>query len=378
MKPLTSYLEKHQNDMLNDIQTLVRAESPTKDIEAVNDCGQILSQLFNTHLGLQPEVIEQTTTANHLRFQMGEATEQILIIGHFDTVWDHGSLPLEVKGNQFFGPGAIDMKGGIVQAIWAIKALNEMNVHLGKSIVFLCNGDHEGIASPTSRPYIEAEALKSEAVLVPEAPQGKTGALKTSRKGVLRFTVSFYGIAAHSGNNHEAGASANHELARQLIYLESLTDYSRGTTVNVGQIYGGTSVNVIPERAELKIDIRVTSAQEAERMNQLVQALQPYSPHVSLTIEGGIMRPVMERTEATAGLFHIAKEAAEEMGMTLTEAAVGGGSDGSFASALGVPTLDGLGTAGDGPHAEHEHILIDQLPYRASMMAHIVKQLADK
>lgn len=377
MKPLTSYLEKHQNDMLNDIQTLVRAESPTHDIEAVNKCGQILSQLFNTHLGLRPEVIEQTETANHLRFQIGEATEQILIIGHFDTVWEHGSLPLMVKGNQFFGPGAIDMKGGLVQAMWAVKALNEMNVNLEKSIVFLCNGDHEGIASPTSRPYIEAEAMKSDAVLVPEAPQGETGALKTSRKGVLRFTITFHGIAAHSGNNHEAGASANHELARQLIYLESLTDYSRGTTVNAGQIHGGTSVNVIPDIAELKIDIRVASNQEAERMNHLVQALQPFSSDVSLKVKGGIMRPVMERTEQTATLFNIAKEAAQEMEMPLDEAAVGGGSDGSFASALGIPTLDGLGAAGDGPHAEHEHILIDQLPYRTSMMAQVIKRLAE-
>lgn len=377
MKEITSYLEKHQKEILADIQTLVKAESPTEDIEAVNNCGEILIKLFSTHLNVQPEIIKENETANHLRFRVGQTSEQILILGHFDTVWEHGALPLLIKGNKFFGPGAIDMKGGLVQAIWAVKALIETGVSLEKSIVFLCNGDHEGIASPTSRPYIESEALKSEAVLVPEAPQGKTGALKTSRKGVLRYTITFQGIAAHSGNNHEAGVSANHELAKQLIYLESLTDYHSGTTVNVGQIHGGTSVNVVPESAELKVDIRVTNSKEAERIDRLVGELKSFSPKVSLKINGGIMRPVMERTEKTVKLFNIAKEAAEEIGIPLTEAAVGGGSDGSFASSLGVPTLDGLGAAGDGPHAEHEHILIDQLPYRSSLISHVIKQLAE-
>ncbi|WP_035712517.1 M20 family metallopeptidase [Salibacterium aidingense] len=375
IKDILYYLQRHQSDILADLKTLVQSDSPTPDKYLVDQCGRVLTDLFSQRLGLNPEVISQTETGDHLRFTFGEGKKQLLIIGHFDTVWEEGRLSFRIDGNKVYGPGTIDMKGGLIQTIWALKACKELGIIPPKKIVVLCNGDHEGIASYTSRPYIEKEARRSEAVLVPEAAQGETGALKTERKGVLRYTITINGIAAHSGNNHQDGVSANVEMAKQILYLNEFTDYQAGTTVNIGVTQGGEGINVVPEYAEMKVDVRVKTMQEAQRMDQLIQNLAPINEHTTLQVHGGIVRPTMEKTQQTEHLFQLAKEAAAEIGMSLTQASVGGGSDGSFTAALGVPTLDGLGAAGEGPHAEHEHILMDQLPVRAALLARILTKL---
>ncbi|PLR71057.1 M20 family metallopeptidase [Bacillus sp. UMB0728] len=375
MQDVLSYLKSHQAEMLMDLEQLVKAESPTLNKELVDNCGAVLTKLFETHLDLEPEVIHQTETGNHLRFSYGEGDSQILIIGHFDTVWEEGRLPFIIKDNKAYGPGTIDMKGGLIQTIWALKACKELGIQLNKKVIILCTSDHEGIASYTARPFIEEEGLRSDVVLVPEASVSNTGALKTERKGILRYTVTIQGVAAHSGNNHEDGISANVEMAKQILYLDSLTNYEKGTTVNIGIAHGGNSINVIPENAEMKLDIRVTSMEEAERINHLIYNIKPLMAGTSIHIDGGIVRPTMKKTEKTEMLFNLAKDCATELGFPLEQASVGGGSDGSFTAALGIPTLDGLGSVGAGPHAEYEHILIDQLPVRAALLSKMLSKI---
>lgn len=374
MADLVSYLQNNQNCILSDLERLVRAESPSHDKEKVDQCGEVLKALFREHLQVEADVIPQTDTGNHLRFTYGAGDSQILIIGHFDTVWEVGRLPYRVEGNRAYGPGILDMKGGIIQAIWALKACKELQLPLQKKIVFLCNSDEE-ISSYTSRSLIEAEALKSHTVLVPEPAEANTGALKTARKGVGRYRIKIFGKASHSGNHHEDGRSSVEEMARQILFLHQLTDYQRGTTVNAGVAAGGTRANIVAEYAEITVDVRTRSREEAERISAIIQGITPHTEGISIQVEGGITRPPMERNAHTERLFAQAARCADELGFALKETAVGGGSDGNFSAALGVPTLDGLGAVGAGPHAEYEHILIDQLPIRAALLAKLLATL---
>lgn len=374
MSAIFQYLKDREHAILADVERVVKAESPTQDKEAVNRCGEVFQSLFKEYLGVTAEVIPMDATGNHLRFTYGEGNEQILILGHMDTVWDIGRLSYRVEGNKAYGPGIFDMKSGIIQSLWALRACKELGIALRKKIVFLCTSDEE-VGSASSRALIEEEAEKSEAVLVVEPAVAHTGALKTSRKGVGRFSMKIKGKASHSGNNHEEGISAVEEMAHQILFLQGLTDYSKGTTINVGVATGGNRSNVVPEHAVLEIDVRVTSLDQAERITNEIRQAKTYLAGTSLQVSGGITRPPMERTARTGQLFQIAKECGDELGITLAEAAVGGGSDGNFTAALGVPTLDGLGPMGDGPHAEYEHILIDQLPIRAALFATLLSRL---
>ncbi len=368
MDKVLRYLKTNQQDILEDLAHVVGWESPSHDKDRVDHCGKGLQALFQKHLGLKAEVIPQTETGNHLRFSYGSGDSQVLILTHFDTVWDVGRLSYQVKGNQAYGPGILDMKGGIVQALWGIKACRELELPLDKKIVFLCTSDEE-IGSGTSRSLIEEEASKSEAVLIPEPSVAHTGALKTSRKGNGIFKMRIKGKASHSGNHHAEGISAVEEMAHQILFLHSLTDYTLGTTINAGIAHGGNRINVVAEQAEIDIDVRISKLEEAERISKRIVEAKPYLNGVSIEVEGEINRPPMVRTAQTEQLFSLAADCGKELGIDLTEASVGGASDGNFTAALGIPTLDGLGAVGDGPHAEYEHILIDQLPIRAALFA---------
>ena len=266
------------------------------------------------------------------------------------------------------------MKSGIVQALWAAKSLKKLHIPLNKKIVFILNSDEE-IGSPTSRPIIEAEAKKSKIILVGEPSISKTGALKTSRKGVGMFNLKVKGVASHSGNHHDYGISAIEELAHQILTLQGFTNYDTGTTVNVGVAQGGTQSNVVAAEAEAAIDLRIVTQAEAQRLEQLILNLKPKLQGTNVTITGGINRPPMERTLVTEKLYLKARDIAKSLGFDLSEGAVGGGSDGNFTAALGIPTLDGLGCVGDGPHAEHKHILINHLPQRSALLAHLMIEL---
>jgi glutamate carboxypeptidase len=371
-------LKDQDEKILGDIRRLVEKESPTLDKKLVDQCGEEIQILFRNYFNKEPQIFKREKYGNHLKYIFGEGEEQILISGHFDTVWPEGHLSFQVQGDKAYGPGTIDMKGGLVIAIWALKTLLDSGVCLHKKVVFLCNSDHEGVASPDSREIIEEESQKSVAVLIPEAAEEGTNALKVERKGILRYTLKVKGKSAHSGNNPEDGVNAITALAELVGEIDSWTDYSVGTTVNVGKIEGGTGVNVVPGEAQASVDIRVKTMTEAIRLKQMMNNLKVKKDGATLQIQGGIVRPTLEQTPRSKELYEIVKSYGDKIGYEVKEARVGGGSDGSFAAALGIPTLDGLGAAGGGPHAEHEHILINHLGYRTALLAHLIYELTRK
>ena len=375
MSQVREYLEGHLQDMLSDVEKLVRAESPSNCKALVDACGQVVQHLFAEHLSVSAQVFTQTEAGDHLRFEYGAGERQILLIGHFDTVWDKGRLPYRIEGDRAYGPGIFDMKAGIVQAAWAVKAIRELHLPLRHRLVFFLNSDEEP-GSDTSRALIENEASRSLAALVLEPSVAKSGALKTARKGVGICQVEVSGIASHAGNHHELGVSAIEEMAHQILAMQRLTDYASGSTVNVGVVEGGTRSNVVADYARAEVDFRMATQSEGERILQAVYGLTPKLQGTRISVSGGVNRPPMERSLGTLQLFETAKRVAkEELDVVLEEMAVGGGSDGNFAAAMGIPVLDGLGAVGDGPHAENEHIDIAQLPVRAALLAHLLLAL---
>lgn len=374
MSKILSFLEKNQPDILRDLELLVHRDSPSNSKELCDRCGKTIVELFAEKLGIQGEVFPQSHTGNHYKFTFGQGDEQLLFLGHFDTVWDKGRLSYRVEGNKAFGPGIFDMKSGIIQALWAAKSLKEQKIPLNKKIVFFLNSDEE-TGSPTSRSIIESEAKKSKIVLVGEPSISNTGGLKTSRKGVGIFNLKVEGVASHAGNHHDKGVNAIEELAHQILTLQGFTDYAAGTTVNVGVAHGGTRSNIVAAEAEAEIDLRAVTLAEAQRMEQLILNLKPKLQGAKVTVTGGMNRPPLERTPAIEKLYLKARDIAQSLGFDLPEGPVGGGSDGNYTAALGIPTLDGLGGVGDGPHAEHEHILVSHLPQRSALLAHLMAEL---
>ncbi len=366
------YLEAHKAEILTDLQDLVGHQSPTQNKEAVDACGAFLVNLFSERLcATPPERFKQTEVGDCLLFKIGQGGKRTLILAHFDTVWDIDRLGSRIEDGKFYGPGAFDMKGGLIQAIWALKALQETKGLANHEVCFFCTSDEE-IGSPCSRPLIEKIAKQCDQALIPEPAEENTGNLKIGRKGVGLFQVTIEGKAAHAGNNPLGGISAAEEMAHQILRLNALQDMSRGTSVNVGVAQAGNRVNVIPERALISVDVRVTSIQEAERIEERVRACTPVLASAKITVSGEFNRPPMEVNERNKKLYEQAHRAAREIGFEVSSCVVGGGSDGNFTSALGIPTLDGLGSEGGGPHATYEHIVIDGLPRRAALISQII------
>jgi len=303
----------------------------------------------------------------------GSAGNRVLLLGHTDTVWPAGELakrPFKIDGGRATGPGVFDMKSGIVLMWMALRAVKDCPVTV------LLNSDEE-IGSNSSRALIEREAGQCRAVLVLE-PSLPGGALKTARKGVGRFTVKAVGRAAHAGIDPQKGVNAIEELSHQILQLQSMTDLERGTTVTVGVVQGGTRSNVVPAEAAAEIDVRVTSIEEAARIAAAIKKLAPQLPEARLEVRGSMNRPPMERTADTARLFDLARKLASQIGIDLKEASTGGASDGNFTSALGIPTLDGLGAVGGGAHAVDEWMEIDSLPARGALVAGLIREIATK
>ncbi|OXM63661.1 peptidase M20 [Amycolatopsis sp. KNN50.9b] len=305
----------------------------------------------------------------------GSGVEPVLVLCHYDTVWPPGTLagwPFTVDGDRATGPGVFDMKAGLVQVVWALRALEAAGLPR-PPVRLVLNGDEE-IGSPVSRPVIEAAAAGAQAALVFEA--AADGALKTARKGVGIYRISATGVEAHAGLDPGKGASAVDEIARVVLALHGLTDLAAGTTVNVGVVGGGSRGNVIAGAAWGEVDVRVSSAAEAARIEAALAGLTAADPRATVTVEGGWNRPVMERSAGIAALFARARDLAAEMGVTLRECAVGGASDGNFVAALGVPVLDGFGAIGDGAHARHEHISVTGMLERSALAAAVLTSLA--
>lgn len=370
---LLRYCDLQQDWVLETIEALVSLESPTGDKAAVDRCGGELATRLRA-MGGRVQRLPRDSAGDHLLTEFGCGATQVLLLGHFDTVWPIGDIPLARDGDRLSGPGVFDMKAGIGIGMLATRALLEAGPVLDKRVVMLLTTDEE-TGSRTSREAIEDEARRSEAVLVLE-PSLPGGAVKTSRKGCGNFEIDAHGVAAHAGVDPGKGASAIHEIARQIVDLQRLNDAASGVSVNVGTIAGGTRPNVVAESASARVDVRAPTRADAQRIEAALRGLAPHVPRVTLNVRGGFDRPPLERTEQVACLYRLAREVAAELGRPLGEGGSGGGSDGNFTAALGVPTLDGLGAVGDGAHARHEHVLVSELPWRAALLAGLIARIA--
>ncbi|HEX7960863.1 MAG TPA: M20 family metallopeptidase, partial [Terriglobales bacterium] len=355
-------VRRHEAEMLREIQELVEFESPSSDKRAVDRLGELLARRFQA-MGAHVHLHNAQNFGNHLQADFpGQARKPVLLLGHIDTVWDLGTLakmPFRIADDRVCGPGVLDMKAGIVMAIYAIQLLRS-NGELPRPVRLLLNTDEE-VGSESSRAITETVARSCEAVFVLEPAQGLEGSLKTARKGVGDYYLKVTGKAAHAGVDFGSGVNAIRELARQIERVSEFTDLSRGLTVNVGVVKGGTRGNVVPAEAEAEVDVRVQRMADAEELDRKFQSLTVTDPRCKLKVSGGVNRPPMERTEKIGALFEKARAYAAEHGFALDEKGTGGGSDGNFTAALGIPTLDGLGAVGEGAHALHESILLEHL-----------------
>jgi glutamate carboxypeptidase len=332
-------------------------------------------------LGGKVRVHKSEKFGNHVEVRFGakpRGPKPVLLLGHMDTVHPIGTIskmPCRVAKGRVMGPGVLDMKAGIALALHVIEALIAWNGgKLPRPVTIFLVSDEE-VGSQSSRAITERLAQESAAVLVLEPAAGSSGAVKTSRKGVGEYRLRVEGTAAHSGLDFGKGQSAVVELARQILEITKFVDPQRGITLNVGKISGGTRANVVPAEALAVTDVRVTSRDQAAEVQEKLTALKPFNPNCRISITGAINRPPMERTNGVASLYAKAVEVAKQLGWELQEASVGGGSDGNFTAALGIPTLDGLGAIGEGAHAAHESVVISELPRRAALLAGLIASI---
>jgi glutamate carboxypeptidase len=366
-------LKPRLHNMLELLGLFVAAESPSLDKAAADRCCGLIAAEWSKR-NVRVERIAQKHRGDQLRItywpQKSSPEGQLLVLGHYDTVYSTGTLrkmPFRVSAGKVYGPGTFDMKAGIVQALFALQALHQTKTLLHKRLVFLWTSDEE-IGSESSRKLLETEARRSDAVFVLEPSFGLRGLLKTARKGVGQAELIVHGRASHAGLAPEEGINAIHELAGQLTRIAKWNDPRRGVTINAGIVEGGTRTNVIPERARAVLDLRALRVSDMRSLEARLHGLRLMKKGARLEITGGFDRPPLER-KMSAALFARVKFLAKQMPLSLGECTVGGGSDGNFTAALGVPTLDGLGAVGDGAHSSREHVLINTMPARAALLA---------
>jgi len=371
-KAIFRHVDKKKGWIHDTLYELVLQESPSEDPPAVN-AAMGLAERWGRQLGARAKRHKQREFGDvlELRFGPSRSTRKpVLLLGHLDTVWPMGTLanmPWREAEGRYWGPGVLDMKAGVMMALAAISTLREMKST--RPVTLLLNSDEE-VGSPISRPITERLALESAVVFVLEPAQGL--GYKTARKGVGQYHVQVTGVGAHSGVDFERGHSAVLELAKLVQTISSFTNLQRKLTVNCGVVAGGTRSNVVASSAYAEVDVRIAKASDAPYVEKLFRGLKVSDPHCKLTITGGINRPPMERKAGTIALFKKAHALAAELGFVLDEAATGGGSDGNFTAALGVPTLDGMGAVGDGAHAAHESVVIEHVVPRTALMAAMI------
>jgi glutamate carboxypeptidase len=375
---LLAACERERGHLLQLTRDLVGCESPSTDRVALENCAALLAGRLRA-AGANVTRLPGGSTADHVLAEWPGAGPRVLLVGHFDTVWPVGQaarMPIREADGRLFGPGVLDMKAGLAIGVTAARVVvSAMEPTARPHLRLLATSDEE-VGSATSRDAIERLARESAAVLVLE-PALPGGAVKTARKGVGEFEIVAYGVSSHAGANPGAGASAIHELARQIAVVEAMNDPDRGRSVNVGVIEGGTRSNVVAERARAVIDVRISTLSDAGDVERAMAAMSPADSRVRLEVTGRINRPPMERTAGVARLYEIARDVGRAMGRDVAEGATGGASDGNFTAALGVPTLDGLGALGDGPHALHEHVIIKELAPRAALVAGLIIRIGD-
>lgn len=363
--------QDHREKMVSDLRAWVEIESPTSHKESVDRFGKVVAEQF-ADLGMSIEWKEQPDRGNHLIARWGTHHGQLLLIGHLDTVWELGTLarlPCVIDDEIGRGPGIFDMKSGLVITLYALRLIRELKQDKFP-ITVLATSDEE-VGSESSRQLIEQEARSARAVFVLE-PAGPNNSVKTKRRGVGHFKVTAHGKAAHAGVEPEKGINAIEEICHQILEIHSWNRERKGISANAGLIHGGTRTNVIPEHAETFIDTRCDSMEDKKWLEDHFKGLTAKKQGARITVSGEVDRPPLERSAKVLGLYEQAKKIGQAMDYPLSEYWTGGGSDGNFTAALGVPTLDGLGAEGGGAHALDEHILTASLPKRAALLYHMI------
>lgn len=376
MDPVLVWAGKNQSAIFELIREFVECESPSDSPAAIHRFMVLLGE------SVSDIAVSQLTPAGAFlcKFKLPgrQKKGRLLALGHADTVWPIGTLgtmPFRRAQGRLWGPGVLDMKAGLAFFIFAMRALVELDIPVPNEVALLVNPDEE-TGSKASRAGTELAARQSHAVLVLEPGTGLEGKAKTARKGIGAFTLKVRGIASHAGVDFAKGSSAVVELARQVEVVSGFTDLKRGITVNPGVVSGGTRSNVIAAEASAEIDFRVPRLTDAKALDRKFRALKPFDKRCSLELTGGLNRPPMERSKGVAALFTTARKLAADLGVELEESSTGGGSDGNFTAALGIPTLDGIGAVGEGAHASHESVLIDRIPDRVALLAKLACQSA--
>jgi glutamate carboxypeptidase len=384
MERILPWMAAKQNEVIALLRRMVECESPSDSPAAVGRFADLLAAETSDFAKMKrfdggrfgPNVLLEFALPGPRRKRPG----RVLGVGHGDTVWPLGtlaSMPWRESDGRLWGPGVLDMKGGLAFFVYAMRCLRELDIPVGRPVALWVVSDEE-VGSEGSRPRTEALAKESFAALVLEPGTGLEGRHKTSRKGVGDYTVRVRGKASHAGVDFGAGASAIVELARQIERIAGFTDLKKGITVNPGVIRGGTRTNVVAAEAEVEVDIRLARMRDAAALDRKFRGLKPVDRRCSIEVEGGVNRPPMERTAGVGRLFRMAQQlGVRHLGRQLEESSTGGGSDGNFTAALGVPTLDGIGTVGEGAHAPNESILADRIADRAALLALLVAQLGE-
>jgi glutamate carboxypeptidase len=378
---LREHFLARRHELLALTSALVETESPSGDKDGSSAVVSLLAGAAGTIGSVNSvERIASDEFGEHVRIRAfggsDEGAAPIMILGHTDTVHPRGSIkerPWRTEGNRIYGPGIFDMKANCALALEALRACEATGICPQSPIVILLTCDEE-TGSPGGRGLVEAEAKNARAVLVLEPP-ASSGRVKTARKGTGMFTIEVQGRASHAGLDPEKGVSAVLELAKQTISLHELNNLAAGSTVNVTVVGGGTHSNVVPAEARAEVDLRFSTIVEGQRIENIIRNLKPFDERAKLVVTGGINRPPLERTEKVLALYEQARGIASMLDFDLGEASVGGASDGNFVGALGVAVLDGLGIEGDGAHAAHEHIVIDDIPVRGALLAGLIASL---
>jgi glutamate carboxypeptidase len=380
LESLREVFVKRQSEFLSSVRALVEIESPSGDLDGSRQAVSLLAEMAAQIRAVDAiDRIAAASFGEHLRiraFGKDNNDPAILLLGHTDTVHPRGSIqarPWRVEANRIYGPGVFDMKSNCALAIEILRALDARETKPAIPITLLLTCDEE-TGSPNGRALVEAEAKNARAVLVLE-PSASGGRAKTARKGTGMFTIDVAGRAAHAGLDPEKGVNAVLELARQTVRLHELNDPATGTNVTVTMFAGGTASNVVAAHAAAEVDMRFTSLDLGAAVEAGILAAKPFDSRARVTVNGGINRPPLERTPKVVELYRQAREIAALLDFDLGEASVGGGSDGNFAAALGVPVLDGLGIEGDGAHADHEHIVVDNIATRGAMLTGLIASL---
>ncbi len=380
MHPLLAFARSKQSEIIAMIREFVECESPSDHPPSVDRFVDLLANKLDGH---QVRTFPGGRFGKHVRVEFTlpgprkPRDGRILALGHSDTVWPLGTLqqmPFREASGRLWGPGVLDMKSGIVFFLFAVRALRELDIPVARRVVLQVNSDEE-VGSDSSRALTEEAAKSCAAVLVLEPGTGMTGKLKTARKGVGSYQVTVRGKASHAGVDFENGASAIVELARQIERIVKFTNLDRGLTVNPGVIAGGTRSNVVAAEAWTDVDMRIARLKDAPALDKKFHGLRPFDKRCSISVAGGMNRPPMERTAAIRKLFAIATKCASEIGVKLEESSTGGGSDGNFTAAMGIPTLDGLGGVGEGAHAPNESVLVNRIADRTALLALLLSNL---